>query len=334
VGFVSGRVDVSHEGALRGPPDLFGFQGSGDEARLWLDTVYGTNLRLTGPLGGVQHERADHGTVAFDHIRIDASYSFDSDPMPMLVVADVLRGSIEYVRDGVADRAHDGDSVLVAGWDMPFSGEGDFPHLRTTSLSSQALLAAVQEADPDHPGKRLIFTSYVPHSPAAGARWRATVDQVASMLPADATAAQQEAAARLVGHTLLHTFANNVVVRATLPDVEHDPSDDSPSIVRRAARIIEAHTSDELTPGDLARECGVTPRALQYAFRQHLGCTPQDYLRRVRLDLARRSLLDGTAPSVSDAAAAQGFFNPGRFATYYRQLFDENPGQTLTRTEI
>jgi AraC-like DNA-binding protein len=324
---------VPHEGARRGSPDRFGFEGSGDEARLWLDTVYGTNLRLTGSLGTVEHTRADHGAVAFDHIRIDASYTFDSDPMPMLVVVDVLRGAIEYVRDGVADRAHDGDSVLVAGWDTPFSGEGDSPHLRTTSLSSEVMLAAVEEADPEHPGKHITFTSYVPHSPAAGARWRATVDQVSSMLPPDATAAQEDAAARLLGHTLLHTFPNNVV-RAALPDVVHDASDASPSTVRRAARIIEAHASEELTPGELARECGVTPRALQYAFRQHLGCTPQDYLRRVRLDLARQSLRDGTSTSVGDAAAAHGFFNPGRFATYYREVYDENPGQTLHRAEI
>jgi AraC-like DNA-binding protein len=279
----------------------------------------------------VQHERTNHGAVAFDHIRIDASYTFDSDPMPVLLVVDVLRGAVEYVRDGVTDRLHDGDSVLVAGWDMPFSGVGDFPELRTTSLSADGLLAAVEEADPDF-GQRLIFTSYVPHSPAAGARWRATVDQISSMLPADATAEQQEAAACLLGHTLLHTFPNNVVVRATLPGVDHDVADDSPSTVRRAARIIEAHASEELTPGDLARECNVTPRALQYAFRKHLGCTPQDYLRRVRLDLVRRTLRDGTSLSVSDAAAAHGFFNPGRFASDYRQVFDENPRETRERS--
>ena len=72
----------------------------------------------------------------------------------------------------------------------------------------------------------------------------------------------------------------------------------------------------------------MTPRALQYAFRKHLGCTPQDYLRRVRLDLVRRSLRDGTAQSVSDAAAAHGFFNPGRFASYYRQIVRREPWTT------
>jgi len=152
------------------------------------------------------------------------------------------------------------------------------------------------------------------------------------MLPPDATSVQQEAAGRLLGHTLLHTFANNVVVRPVPPGDDSDDVDDSPSTVRRAARIIEDYASEDLTPGDLARECNVSPRALQYAFRKHLGCTPQDYLRRVRLDLVRQSLRDGSAGTVSDAANRNGFFNPGRFAAYYRELYDENPGDTLSRT--
>ena len=316
----------------RRSPDVYGFEGSGDEARAWLDAVYGTELRLSGRLGTVKHDRIDHGDVVFDHIRIDARYSFDSDPMPMLVVVDVLSGTCEYTRDEVTDLVRDGDSALVAGWEMPFTGSADHPLLRTTSLSWDAMLAAVEDADPQHPRRHIIFTSYVPRSPAAGARWRATVDQVGAMLPGDATPAQEHAAARLLGHTLLHTFANNVVVRPTLPGDDPEDLDDSPSTVRRAARIIEDHASEDLTPGELARECNVSPRALQYAFRTHLGCTPQDYLRRVRLDLARQALRDGSAGTVTDAANRNGFFNPGRFAAYYRDQYDENPGDTLSRT--
>lgn len=322
---------MPHTRARRGLPDVFGFEGSGDEARLWLDTVYGTNLRMTGPMGVVRHQREDHGTFAFDHIKVEAAYALDSDPIAALVVVDMLGGTIDYTRDGATDRVVDGDTVLVSGWDMPFTASADHVDMRVTTLTGPALMGAVGEVAPDYPWAHITFTSYVPHSAAAGARWRATVDQLSSMLPGDASAAQQDAAARLLGHTLLHTFPNNVVVRATLPGVDHDAADDSPSTVRRAARIVEAHAFEELSPGDLARECGVTPRALQYAFRKQLGCTPQDYLRRIRLDLARRSLRDGLQ-SVSDAAATHGFFNPGRFASDYRQVFDENPGETLQRS--
>ncbi|MCW2736295.1 helix-turn-helix domain-containing protein [Nocardioides sp.] len=317
----------------RGAPEVFEFVGEGDEAVRWLDAVYGTSLRMTGPLGVVRHHREDHGTIAFDHMKIDADFSFDSDAMPALLVVDVFGGVTEYTRDGMTDRIVDGDTALVAGWDMPFAGRADHQDIRATTVTGAALMTAVEEVAPDYPWEHITFTSYVPHSPAAGARWRAIVDQLSSMLPPDASPAQSDAAARLLGHTLLQTFPNNVVVRAD-HEVDRDPADDAPSTVRRAVRIIEQQPAEELSPADLARECGVTPRTLQYAFRQHLGCTPQDYLRRIRLDLARRSMREGTVASVSDAAASYGFFNPGRFAADYRQVFHENPGQTLHRSDI
>lgn len=314
----------------RGAPEFFDFVGDGDEATRWLDAAYGTSLRITGPMGVVRHHREDHGILAFDHIRIDAAYAFDSDAMPALVVVDVLGGVIEYTRDGITDRISDGNTVLASGWGMPFTGSAEQIDMRLTTVTGEALMAAVHEVAPDYPWEHITFTSYVAPTPAAGARWRATVDQLSSMLPRDATPAQSDAAARLLGHTLLQTFPNNVVARSGHgPD--RDLADDAPSTVRRAAQVVEQHVDRELSPADLAQECGVTLRTLQYAFRKHLDCTPQDYLRRIRLDLARRSMREGAVTSVGDAAASHGFFNPGRFASDYRQVFDENPGQTLDR---
>lgn len=104
-------------------------------------------------------------------------------------------------------------------------------------------------------------------------------------------------------------------------------SDATTSTVRRAAWFIDEHADEDLSADRLSRACGVTPRALQYSFRRDLGCTPMAYLRRVRLDLVRQALRDGS--TVSDAAAQYGFSNPGRFAAFYRQLFGENPRDTL-----
>jgi AraC-like DNA-binding protein len=277
----------------------------------------------------VRHHRDDHGAVAFDPVQIDAHFTFDSDPMPVLVVVDVLGGNLTYTRDRQTDLSHDGDTVLVAGWDMPFAGHSDGYDVRATSISSDLLAAAVREMDPDHPRTQVHFTSYVPHSAAAGARWRATIDQLSAAFPDQASVLAHGEAKRLLGHTLLHTFPNDVVDDAS--PRSRDLRDATPSAVRRAARIIEERAEEDLALADLAGECAVTPRTLQYAFRKEMGCTPHDYLRRVRLDLVRQALRDGSAATVGEAAARFGFFNAGRFAAEYREVFQENPRQTLLR---
>ena len=316
--------------ARRRSSDVFDFEGDGDEARHWLDTAYGATLGLGGRMGTVHHHRQVCDGVAVDHLRIDAPVTFDAEAMPVLVVVDVLGGEVEYTRDDVTDRGHGGDTVLAAGWAMPFTGGGSGYEVRNTSVPADALDAAIRDVDPDRSCDDLQFDSFVPRSAAAAAQWRATVDQVTVAFSEGDHVAHGEVS-RLLGHTLLHTFTNNVVGDGSGP-AERDGGEASKSTVRRARLIIEERAHEDLSLADLARESGVTPRALQYAFRSHLGCTPLAYLRQVRLDLVHQTLRDGSVATVSEAAGRFGFHNPGRFASEYRKVFDENPAHTLART--
>jgi AraC-like DNA-binding protein len=322
---------VPEPGARRSLPDVFDFEGDGDEARHWLDLAYGTTLGLGGHMGTVSHRRLDRVGVAFDHLRIDSPVTFDADAMPTLVVVDVLRGEIEYTHHDVTDRARTGETVLAAGWDEPFSGCGNGYEVRNTSITADVLTAAIREVDPDKSREDLTFTSFVPRSPAAAARWRATVDELSASFPGVGAQVAHGEASRLLGRTLLHTFSNNLLDGASGHDVARDSRDATQATVRRAQDLIAARSHEDLALADLAQECGVTPRALQYAFRRHLGCTPLAYLKQVRLDLVHQLLCDGSALSVSDAAGRHGFFNPGRFAADYRRAFGENPRQTFSR---
>lgn len=331
---------MPHNRAKRGSPDAFDFEGTGQDARDWLDRAYGTSLRLSGRVGTVQHRRVDHGTFAFDHLLIDSAFAVDSDAMPALVVVDLINGDSAYSRDHVTSHSHDGDSVLAAGWDMPFRNASEGFEVRATTITAQALATAVEDLVPGHPWEQLAFESYVPHSPAAGARWRATVDHLSSAVPAvqadDPDHAGEAAleAGRLLAHTLLAAFPNDVMAEAVRLEQDADRGESSPTLVAHAMRVVESRAFDDLTLDELAGACSVSPRALQYAFRKHLGCSPLDYLRRVRLDLARAELRNGPRVSVSEAAARFGFHNPGRFASDYRLVFDENPRQTLNRSTL
>ena len=311
----------------REPPDVFDFEGDGDDARDWLETAYGTALGLDGRMGTVHHRRRERGGVAFDRLRIDDSVTFDAEPMPLLVVVDVLAGEIEYTRGSVTDRGREGDTVLAAGWGMAFSGGGTGYDVRNTSVSLDVLSAAIADIDPDKTNDDLRFTSFTPRSRAAAAQWRAVVDRLTVAPDGGDVPVGQGDASRLLAHSLLQTFDNNLV--GDERGIVRDARDATQSVVRLAQRIIADRAGDDLTMSDIARECHVTPRALQYAFRRHLDCTPHAYLRQVRLDLVHQVLRDGSVPTVGDAAARFGFFNPGRFAVEYRQVFGENPGQTL-----
>lgn len=103
--------------------------------------------------------------------------------------------------------------------------------------------------------------------------------------------------------------------------------------VRLAVAFMEAHAHDPITVGDIAIASSTTTRSLQSAFRRAYDMTPMQYLRQLRLRLAREELLAAAGPrlSVRDVAFRWGFAHPGRFAQQYAATFGEHPSATLRR---
>lgn len=58
-----------------------------------------------------------------------------------------------------------------------------------------------------------------------------------------------------------------------------------------AAEFIDGHASRPLTLAGIAAQAGVTPRALQYAFRREYDTALMSYLRQVPLERAHQDLL-------------------------------------------
>lgn len=93
--------------------------------------------------------------------------------------------------------------------------------------------------------------------------------------------------------------------------------------------FIKLNATDDLTLADLANAANVTPRALQYAFKQYYQSTPMRYVRQQRLVQVNTALKAKTSNmNVTQAAIASGFTNLGVFARYYRQEFGELPSRT------
>jgi transcriptional regulator GlxA family with amidase domain len=98
----------------------------------------------------------------------------------------------------------------------------------------------------------------------------------------------------------------------------------------RALGIMEAHMADPLPVERIARQAGVSPRHLQGLFHTHLGTSPAEHYRALRLALARRLLIETTRPALEIAAAA-GFASAASFARAYRRLHGESPSETRRR---
>jgi AraC-like DNA-binding protein len=134
----------------------------------------------------------------------------------------------------------------------------------------------------------------------------------------------------LIAGTVLATFPN------TLTD-HLDRHDARPlgatAAVRRAVAYIDEHVREPITLADIVGASRLSVRGLQSAFRRQLGTTPMRYLQQARLNAARLDLLAGdpTQDTVADIAHRWGFTHLGRFATGYREAFDELPSQSLRR---
>jgi AraC-like DNA-binding protein len=100
-----------------------------------------------------------------------------------------------------------------------------------------------------------------------------------------------------------------------------------PRTVARVMALIEERPETPYTIGDLAAHAGVSARRLQQGFREHVGMTPTEFLRRTRLERAHRDLLYGE-DSVTDIALRWGFPHLSRFAHAYRRRYGVLPSDT------
>ncbi|MDO9397125.1 MAG: helix-turn-helix domain-containing protein, partial [Herbiconiux sp.] len=116
-------------------------------------------------------------------------------------------------------------------------------------------------------------------------------------------------------------------------DLPPDLRRPSSARLRTALEYLQHHAHEAITPADAARAAGMHTRTLQQATRSHLGVSPSEYLRGVRLDRARHDLTEGMPGSQTVAAIAHdwGFGHLGRFSAFYRGRFGERPGDTLRR---
>jgi len=132
------------------------------------------------------------------------------------------------------------------------------------------------------------------------------------------------------GRDLALTLARHHVIFRTRPGGQRQYAEElatagvaEPRLGRLAARIGAAPAEDWRIEA-MAEAGGCSPRSLTRLFRRHLGVAPAEFVERVRLDAARRLLLDGPAP-VEAVARAAGFGSLRRMDRAFARLLNTSP---------
>ena len=108
------------------------------------------------------------------------------------------------------------------------------------------------------------------------------------------------------------------------------------TIMRRFHEVVERNTGEALYLSTLCRAVGASARTLQDCCHEHLGMSPVRFLWLRRMHLARTALVmaNPATATVTSIAGTYGFWELGRFAVAYRELYGKSPRVTTTLTAV
>lgn len=97
-----------------------------------------------------------------------------------------------------------------------------------------------------------------------------------------------------------------------------------------AVRMMEESVDRPVSLARLAKRSGISARHLQSLFHQSFGVSPHMHYLALRLNAARRKVIE-TRASFADIAAVTGFNSTSAFARSYRSQYRESPSETRKR---
>jgi transcriptional regulator GlxA family with amidase domain len=96
--------------------------------------------------------------------------------------------------------------------------------------------------------------------------------------------------------------------------------------VATAIHVMEQHIDDTLSIPQVAAQVDLSVRMLEYLFKQTLNLTPAAYYRRLRLQTARRMVID-TRLQLQEIALRTGFNSLPAFSRLFSQYYRQSPGE-------
>jgi AraC-like DNA-binding protein len=292
------------------------------------------DLATDRDLPGFRHSHATVGALSLNHLTYGAETTIGMPPLrDFYLLQWTLAGSATYRHDGTEDRAGVGD-LTVVNPDRRYEKVWDDACTQLILRVDRSLLddtLAAWGTEGGRPIEPVIFTS-------GPVREDARTASLFAFLRALASDARSGGAGW--AHPRLAERAGPVLAELMLTALDHSAGGRldgagprRPKALADAQEFIKVHAREALRLGDIAEAAGVRPRTLHKAFQHHLGLTPIAYLKQVRLDLARRDLMEAalTGRTVTDVATACGFDHLSKFAGSYRARYGESPSRTVRR---
>jgi AraC-like DNA-binding protein len=130
-------------------------------------------------------------------------------------------------------------------------------------------------------------------------------------------------------HAMIMCMTDGSPVETGLGALQHS------AILVRFEDFVTANYNRPLYLAEICAAVGVSGRMLRMCCQEHLGMGPVRYLWLRRMHLARRALMEGAPQTTTVARIAMeyGFWELGRFAVRYRDLFGEAPSASLLRAQ-
>ena len=160
------------------------------------------------------------------------------------------------------------------------------------------------------------------------------IASIAGML-AGFTAAQGEARdtvwtdslARAPALPLLRNYAAGVPGRESLAQPERSRA------VAKAVAFIERQYQTDMSIEDIADAACLSPYHFSRLFKRETGLSPHQYLIRKRVSAARELLARHDPGSLSEVAAAVGFYDQSHLTRHFKRVFGVTPGRIGTHRE-
>jgi AraC-like DNA-binding protein len=297
-----------------------------DAAKRFFDSAYTPGWRISTLTNGsaITHRRFEADPVTVDEVVVKGRVGCEIRPAGSVLVIQPRSGLLATA----GDDAFRLDTAVIAAADMPCVLRADNARFHIVSMDVRLLGKVAADINGPLP-QQIQFLDCRPRSDLVARAWLRALDYVVASFDS-ADTAQQPLVVAAAGHLLaaaaLECFSSNVNSDYALLS-----SASVPPVLKSAVSFIRRHAGHGIGVNDVATAVRLTPRAVQYLFRQHLDTTPTEFLRRVRLHHAHQDLTNSErcTNTVSEVAQRWGFAHTGRFAALYRLTYGQSPHTTL-----